>query len=96
MTEQEQLVAWLDRVRLPYVIRVGVWKPDCVWINREAIYPTPIPDCTMVIFGFDIGNRNNATERLVPGDEFIVRGYDMFHVFRFHPDGRLMESSTWE
>jgi hypothetical protein len=103
VTELEELRAWLDRVNLPYVVRVSTFEQRgtrVVIVGRPA--GAEIPNCTEVILGKEVSwyassGKDIAPALFVPGDEEKAVGYTYFYQqFWFYPDGSLLESGTWE
>jgi hypothetical protein len=102
MTEYEQLVAWLTRVNLPHVTILHTWESRVEWIDGVATHVQTIEGCPTILLGDDIewqarGRYVEPSATYVPGNEELADGYNYFyHRFVFHPDGHLLESSTWE
>lgn len=100
-TERDALIAWLDRVDLPYLTEVQEWR-KVEWVAGVRT-ETSIEGCTFITLGPDIREPSTKARKdgdngvMHPGDESKVDGYGYFiHRFVFRPDGRLLESSTWE
>jgi hypothetical protein len=102
VTEYQQLTAWLARVNLPHVTVTRAWEPPVTFVDGVRVFGEKIENCLVIILGDDVGwwavgKHVEDSAAYVPGDEGLTDGYGYFyHQFVFHPDGHLIESSTWE